>query len=294
VLVLGALFLAAFVLARGNPNAGIFLFLAVICLGTAIVFGFAAGLGRVGGTTLNRPGGFERDLLVGGLLLVGLLTPWSVAIPTLHWPQTFGWQSPLALAVSGVLILTRVRPWRRYAVPAVIVAGLGLAAWLGWVGAQLLTPGFRASGFALLPIDLLGEGWYVTVLAFAIGVDGIAANASDDERPARPGEVWPFSLVPGEGLVRMHYLGRGRLWLAAAAFCVFLLQATAIGPAEFQYYGSLGSLPAPRPRGAALVSLALGLLVWLASLWQTQQKLRLEQTAGDSVGGRFGTRSSAL
>jgi hypothetical protein len=40
--------------------------------------------------------------------------------------------------------------------------------------------------------------------------------------------------------------------------------------------------------------LALGLLVWLASLWQTQQKLRLEQTAGDSVGGPFGTRSSAL
>jgi hypothetical protein len=131
----------------------------------------------------------------------------------------------------------------------------------------------------------------VALLAFAIGVDGIAGDASHDERPARPTEVWPFSIVTGAGLVRLHYLARGRLWMAAAGFCVFLLQANAIGPAEFQYYASLGSLPSPRPRGAALISVALGLLVWLASLRDTQQKLRLEQTA-DDFERPFGTRSS--
>jgi hypothetical protein len=292
VLVLGALFLAAFLLTRGNPNGGIFLFLAVVCLGAAIVFTFARGLGRFGGTVLPGRGRFERDLLVGGLLLIGLLTPWSVAIPTLHWPQTFGWQSPLALVVTGSVILLRVRPLRRYAVAGVIIAGLALLAWAGWALAQLLTPAFRASGFPFLPIDLLGEGWYVTLLAFAISVDGIAQDASDDQRPARPKDVWPFSMVTGEGLVRMHYLGRGRLWLAAAAFSVFLLQTNAIGPAEFQFYGALGSLPPPRPRGAALIPLALGLLVWLASVRDTQQKLWLERTADESLEHPFGTRSS--
>lgn len=292
MLVLGALFLTAFALTRSNPNAGIFLFLGVVCLGLAMVSLFARGLQRFGGTILNGRGRLERDLLVGGLLLIALLTPWSVAVPTLRWPLVFGWQSPLALAVIGALVLTRVRRLRRYAVPAVIIAGPGLLAFIAWVSAQLLTPAFRASGFPFLPIDLLGAGWYVGLLAFAISVDGMAAEASDDARSARPSEVWPFSVVPGAGLVRLHYPGRGRLWLAATAFCVFLLQANAVGADEFQYYGSLRSLPEPRLRGAALIPLALGLLVWLASLRDTQQKLRLERTADESLTRPFEERDS--
>ncbi|HXM51717.1 MAG TPA: hypothetical protein VN913_00430 [Candidatus Binatus sp.] len=292
VLVLGALFFAAFALARGNPNAGIFLFLAVVCVGVAIAFAFATGLGRFGGSIRSGQGLLERDLLLGGLLLIGLLTPWSVAIPTLHWSRMFGWQSPLALVVTGAVVLTRIRSFRRYAIPAVTIAGLGLLAWPGWAGAQLLAPAFRASGFPFLPIDLLGEGWYISLLAFAIAVDGIAADASQDERAARPSEVWPFAIVPGAGLIRMHYFGRGRLWMAAAAFAVFLLQADAISPAEFQFYGALGSLPPPQPRGAALIPFALGVLVWLASLWDTRQKLLLEQAADESLERPFGARGS--
>jgi len=273
------LFLAAFLLARGNANAGVFLFLAVVCAGVAIAVAFARGLGRFNGTILAGRGRVDRNLLVGGLLLVGLLTPWSVPVASLHWPQTFGWQSPVALAITGALIVMRIGPMRRYAVPAVVIAGLGLAAWAGWLSAQLLTPAVRATGFPFLPIDLLGEGWYLAVLALVISVDGIASDASGDERPARPGEVWPFAIVPGAGLVRMRYSGRGRLWTGAAAVSVFLLQANAIVPAELQFYGSFGGLPPPRPRGAALIPLALGLAVWLASLLDTQQKLRLEQNA---------------
>jgi hypothetical protein len=278
-LVLGALFLAAFLVARGNANAGIFLFLAAVCAGVAIVVAFAKGLGRFNGTILAGHGRVDRNLLVGGLLLIGLLTPWSVTVSSLGWPQTFGWQSPVALAITGALLVMRVGPIRRYAVPAIVIAGLGLVAWAGWLSVQLLAPAVRATGFPFLPIDLLGEGWYVALLAFAISVDGIASDASGDERPARPREVWPFAIVPGAGLVRMRYRGRGRLWMAAAAFSVFLLQANAIVPAEFQFYGSVGDLPPSRPRGAALIPVALGLVVWLASLRDTQQKLRLEQNA---------------
>jgi hypothetical protein len=278
-LALGALFLAAFALTARNPNAGIFLFVAVVCVGFAIVALFARSLQRFGGTILNESGGLERDLLLGGLLLIALLTPWSIAIPMLRWPQSFGWQSPVALAVAAALVVTRVRRLRRYAVAAAIIGGIGLVAWVAWASAQLLTPAFRASGFPFLPIDLLGDGWYVGLLAFAVCLDGIAVEASDDVHPARPSQVWPFSVLPGAGLVRLHYPGRGRLWLAAAAFCVFVLQANAVGPAEFQYYGSLRSLPEPRPRGAVLIALALGAVVWIASLWDTRQKLRLERTA---------------
>ena len=279
VLLLGVLFLAGFLLARGNANAGVFLFLAVGCAGVAIVIAFARGLGRFNGTILAGRGRVDRNLLVGGLLLIGLLTPWSVPVPSLHWAQTFGWQSPVALAITAALIVTRVGPMRRYAVPAVVIAGFGLVAWAGGLSAQLLTPAARATGFPFLPIDLLGEGWYAALLAFAISVDGIASDASRDDRPARPREVWPFAVVPGAGLVRLSYPGRGRLWMAAAAVSVFLFQANAVVPAELQFYGSFGGLPPARPRGGALIPVALGLVVWLASLRDTQQKLRLEQNA---------------
>lgn len=292
VLALGTLFLAAFALTRGNPNAGIFLFLAVACVGFALVFLFARGLPWFGGTIVDRTGRSERDLIVGGLILVALLTPWSVGVPTQHWRQTFGWQSPLPLLILAALVLAPLRRPRRDSTLAILAAGVGLAAWFGWVAAQLLTPAFRSSGFPFLPIDLIGEGWYVGLLAFAISVDGLAAERSEDDRPARPSEAWPYSLVPGMALVRLHYPGRGRLWLVAVAFFTFLVQANAIGPEEFQYYGSLASLPPPRPRGAVLIPLVLGLFVWLASLRDTQQKLRLEHTVDESFARPIDTRGS--
>jgi hypothetical protein len=281
VLALGALFTAAFVLTRGNPNAGLFLFLAVVCVGLAVVSVFARSLPRYGGTILDRAGGSERDLLLGGLLLIALLTPWSVAIPTLRWPITFGWQSPLPLLTIAAIVLARLRRQRRGSRLAIVMAGIGLVAWFAWVGAQLLTSSFRATGFPFLPIDLLGEGWYVGLLAFAVSIDGMAADDSEEDRPARPGEVWPFAIVPGMGLTRLHYPGRGRLWLGAAVSFAFLVQANAIGAEEFQYHSSLGSLPQPHARGGVLIPLALGVLVFLASLWDTRQKLRLERTADE-------------
>ena len=277
LVALGALFLAAFVLTRGNPNAGLFLFLAVLCAGLAAVSLFARSLRGFGGTILGRTGGSERDLIVGGLLLIALLTPWSVAIPTLHWSQTLGWQSPLPLLTIAALVLARLRRSRPDSRWAILTAGLGLAAWFAWVSAQLLTPSFRTAGFPFLPIDLLGEGWYIGLLAFAVSVDGVAAVASEDSRPARPRDVWPFAVVPGMGLTRLHYPARGRVWLFGTAFFTFLVQANAIGSEEFQYAGSLASLPQPRPRGAVLIPLALVMLVFLASLWDTRQKLRLER-----------------
>jgi hypothetical protein len=290
LLALGTVFVGAFVLVRGSPNAGLFLVLAVVCVGFALVSLFAKGLQRFGGSILVRSGRSERELLIGGLLLTALLTPWSTAIAPVHWPQRFGWQTPLALIAVAGLVIVQVHRLRRYRLPAVLTAGLGLLAWIGWVSAQLLTPVFANTGFPFLPIDLLGEGWSIALLAFVISVDGMAIEARDDDQPARPRDVWPFAAVPGMGLVRMWYTGRGRLWLAAVAFAAFMVQATGIDWAEFQYYGSLGSLPEPRPRGAVLIPLALGIVLWVASLWDTRRKLQLERTEAASLGHSFEQR----
>ena len=278
LLALAAVFMVGFVLMRGNANAGVFIVLAVVCVGFALVSLFARGLQRFGGSVLTRSGRSERELLIGGLLLTALFTPWSTAIAPVHWPQQFGWQSPLALVIVAALVVVRVHRLRRYRVPAIVIAAVGLLAWIAWVSAQLLTPAFRDTGFPFLPIDLLGEGWSIALLAFIVTVDGMATEAAGDDQPARPSDVWPLALVPGIGLVRMAYTARGRLWLAATAFAMFLVQANGIDWAEFQYYGSLGSLPEPRPRGAVLIPLALGALIWLASLWDTRQKLQLERS----------------
>src|ERR1700694_5875585 len=249
LLALAAVFVGAFALMRGNANAGIFIVLAVVCVGFALVSLLARGLQRFGGGVLTRSGRSERELLIGGLLLTALLTPWSTAIPPVHWPQQFGWQSPLALLIVAALVIVRVHRLRRYQRPAILVAGAGLLLWIAWVSAQLLTPTFRNTGFPFLPIDLLGEGWSIALLAFVVTVDGMAVEAAAEDQGAPAQEVWPFAAVPGMGLVRMYYTARGRLWLAAAAFAVFMVQATGIDWAEFQYYGSLGGRPRTRPRG---------------------------------------------
>ena len=290
LLALGAVFVGAFALMRGNANAGIFLVLAVVCVGFALVSLFARGLQRFGGSVLTRSGRSERELLIGGLLLTALLTPWSTAIAPVHWPQQFGWQSPLALVIVAALVVVWVHRLRRYRVPAIVIAAVGLLAWIAWVSAQLLTPAFRDTGFPFLPIDLLGEGWSIALLAFIVTVDGMATEAAGDNEPARPSDVWPLALVPGMGLVRMAYTARGRLWLAATAFAMFLVQANGIDWAEFQYYGSLGSLPEPRPRGAVLIPLALGVVIWLASLWDTRRKLQLERDEAASLRRSFERR----
>lgn len=218
-------------------------------------------------------------LFAGALILISLLTPWSVAVRPLHWPQVFGWQSPISLLAIVAMTSLYLRFRRHGAAPAVLISGLALLTWAGWVSAQLLTAPFRHSGFPFLPIDLLGEGWYIAVLAFVISVDGLAVEASVDERPATARDVWPFAIVPGMGLVRLHYAFRGRSWFVAFAFAIFLLQTNAVGVEEFGYYASLGTLPPARPRVVALIPASLAILLWLLSWWDTRRHLRLEAIA---------------
>lgn len=292
IVLLCAIFIVGFALTRGNPNAGIFLFLAVVCVGVAAVLLFAGGLQRPGGNVLTRSGPSELDLVVLGLLLVALLTPWTIGIKALNWPQTFGFASPIPIVAIVGIALTRIRRLGRGRAVAIVVAGIALLAWVGWLTLQLQSSTFHNAGFPFLPIDLIGEGWFIGLLAFAIAVDGLVVEASAADRPVRARDVWPVAIVPGEGLVRMTYRARGRLWLIAVGFFVFIVQAGAVGPDEFAYYNSLGGLPPPRSRAAAAIALALALLTWMGSLWDTWRKLQLEKNAEDSFAANLGTRDS--
>ena len=236
----------------------------------------------------------DRAVFAGALLLIALLTPWSVPIRPLHWTDVFGWQSPVsvvAIAAMAAIYLRRARP---FTVPLAILSGIALLGWLGWVIGNLLTGPFAHSAFPFLPIDLLGEGWYIAALAFVITVDGLAQSASRSERRATGFEVWPFALVPGMGLVRLHYPMRGRLWFVGFAISIFLLQTNAVGVEEFQYYASLGGLPPGRARIGALIPAVLALILWLLSLWDTRARLRLEKTADDSAVMRRESRDSRV
>jgi hypothetical protein len=276
LLALGLLFGLAFLLTHGNADAGIFLFLAVVCVGLVLVALFTGGVQRLAGRVLQRSGRSQRDLLTAGVLLISVLTPWTAAVPTLHWRQMFGWQLPVALVAIVAMAATYLRPLRRFTVGLVVIAALALIAWAVWVTFQVSTPTFAGSGFPFLPIDLLGEGWYIALLALAVTVDGMAARGSSDPTPPRAATIWGFALIPGMGLLRLNYPARGRLWLLGAAFAVFLVQATAVAAVEFDFYASLGGLPPPRPRTAVLIPSALLLIVFVLSLLDTRKRLEWE------------------
>src|SRR5438132_14289168 len=62
LLALGAVFVGAFALMRGKANAGIFLVLAVVCVGFALVSPLDRGQQDFGDSVLNRYGRPEQEL----------------------------------------------------------------------------------------------------------------------------------------------------------------------------------------------------------------------------------------
>ena len=271
------LFGGGFLLTRSNPNAGLFLLVAAIFAGLSVVAVAAGGIQRWGGAAVSRSGRSERDLVVLGTLVVAVATPWSVEIAMANAPQIFGWQNPVAWLVALAIFASLPVRLRRYRGYALALAGAGLAAWLVWLGEQLLTPAFSSLNFTFLPSDLIGEGWYIAVLAWVIALDGVAARSADDEAPRRAKDLLALALVPGVALIRLGHKTRGRLWLVVAAFVVFLIYAGAVAPLEFQASASRHGLPPPRPRGPGVAVYGLLVMVWLLSVADTWRTKRLDR-----------------
>ena len=276
-LVVAGLFGGGFLLTRGNPNAGLFLVVAAIFAGLFVVAVAVGGIQRLGGAARSQTGRSERDLVVIGTLVVAVATPWSVQIAMANAPQVFGWQNPIAWLVALAIFASLPARLQRYRGHALALAGVGLASWVGWLSQQLLTPAFSNLTFQFLPNDLVGEGWYIAVLAWVIALEGVASRSADEEAPLRAKDFFGLALVPGVALIRLGHKARGRLWLVATAFVLFLIYAGAVAPLEFQESASRHGLPPPRPRGPGLAVYGLLVIVWLLSVADTWRQERLDR-----------------
>jgi hypothetical protein len=273
-LILSALFGAGYLVSRGQRNAGVFLIIALICLGAAATFAAVAGLEQVGAAALHRSGRTGQEAAVFGLLAISLLVPWSVAIALAHAASLPGWKNPVAwvvVAATGIPFLARRRRWLA---PGLIVSGIALFGWLAWVALQLTRADFTGLAFPFLPIDLLGVGWYAALAAWVVVADAMATEAPIDDRAARPREVWPLAIVPGLGIVRLGLVARGRAWLIGAAFLTILVQGDAYDPQQFAFFGASGGLPEARSRLPATLAAGTLLILYVASLWDTRRTLR--------------------
>lgn len=281
MLLVAAPFAAAYLLTRGNPNSEVLLIIAVFTAGLALTFAAASGLQRVGGIALRLSGRSSRDIMIVGLAALALLTPWTIEIAQAHLPRVFGWTNPFAWVVAVGLVLSVMQSARPYHGLALAATGAALAAWIGWASWLLTTPSFSTLPFTFMPVDVISTGWYAALIGWVIAVDGFASGRAREPKRAPAKDVWLLALLPGEGLVRLGFGGRGRVWLAAAALAVTFIGVAAVNDSEFAYWAQYNTMPPNRGRLDVLIAAgALG-IVLLGSLIDTGRTLRRRAIMSD-------------
>jgi len=281
MLLVAAPFAVAYLLTRDNPNSEILLIVAIFCVGLALMFAMASGLQQVGGLALRLSGRSPRDIMIVGLAALSLLTPWTIAVDVANLHQVFGWANPVAWLTALGLLLSVTHSARPYHGWALVAAGVALIGWVGWAGFVLTTPGFSKFAFTFVPVDLVSTGWYAGLIGWVIAVDAFATRRAREPELAETKDVWPLSLVPGMGLVRLGYAGRGRLWLAGAVLAVAFIGIAAVNDSEFAYWAHYDTTPPDRGRlDVALGAAALAVVI-VGSWVDTWRSLRRREIMGD-------------
>jgi len=186
----------------------------------------------------------------------------------------FGWTNPLAWVVAVGLLVSVMESARPYQGVALAVTGAALVAWVGWAGWLLTTPSFSKLPFTFMPVDVISTGWYAGLIGWVIAVDAFASRRAREPKRAPARDVWLLAVLPGEGLVRLGFGGRGRIWLTAAILAVAFIGVAAINDSEFAYWAQYNTLPPNRGRLDVVIAVgALGLVV-LASWLDTGRALR--------------------
>jgi len=285
-LVIGMLLVAtpfaiAYLLTRGNPGSEVLLIVAVFCGGLALTFALASGVQRVGAIALRLSGRSSRDIMIVGLAALSLLTPWTIEVAVGHLPRVFGWTNPLAWVVAVCLLLSVMQSARPYHGLALTAAGAALVAWVVWAGWLLTTPSFSKLPFSFMPVDLISTGWYAGLIGLVIAVDALASRGAREAKVAYARDVWPLAFVPGMGLVRLGFFGRGRVWLAAALFAAAFIGISAINDSEFAYWAQYNTVPPDRGRLDVVLAAAAFGIVLVASWYATWRALRRRVIMGD-------------
>jgi hypothetical protein len=292
MLLVAAPFGAGYLLTRNNENSQILLIIALFCAGLALTFAMASGLQQVGGLALRLSGRSPLDIGIVGLAALSLLTPWTIEITMANLHQVFGWTNPLGWVVALALVLSVMESARPYHGVALAAAGLALAAWVGWADWMLATPSFSRLQFTFMPVDLISTGWYAALIGWLIAVDAFASRHARDPKPSQARDVWPLALVPGMGLVRLGFPGRGRLWLAATLLATAFIGIAAVNDSEFSYWAQYLTLPPDRGRLDVVIATAVLGIVFILSLFDTWRALRRRVIMGDWLAGAIGRSRS--
>ena len=284
LLLIAAPFAGAYILTRSNPNSQVLLIIALFCAGLALIFALASGLQQVGAVALRLAGRSSRDIMIVGLAALSLLTPWTVELAVAHLPRVFGWTNPLAWIVALCLLLSVMESARPYHGQALAAAGLALLAWAGWASWLVTTSAFTSQHFSFMPVDLLSTGWYAGLIGFITAIDGFASRRAREPARAAARDVWPLALVPGMGLVRLGFAGRGRAWLLAALLALAFIGISAVNDSEFAYWAQYNTVPPDRGRLDVVLGAGALALVFIASWVDTWRTLRRRVIMGDWLG----------
>src|SRR5256885_1896417 len=94
----------------------------------------------------------------------------------------------------------------------------------------LLIVAIFCAGLALTftPVDVISTGWYAGLIGLLLAVDAFASRRAREATVAHGRDVWPLALLPGMGLVRLGFFGRGRLWLGAALLAAAFIGVSAV------------------------------------------------------------------
>ena len=281
MLLIAAPFGVAYLLTRDNPNSELLLIVALFCIGLAVAFAIASGLQRAGVLAVRLSGRSPRDIMIVGLAALSILTPWTITVAVANLHQLFGWTNPLAWVLAVGLVLFVMESARPYHGLALAAAGAALLAWLGWSAFVLSTPSFNKLPFTFMPVDLISTGWFAGLIGWVVAVEAFAARGAREPKPAQSKDVWPLAVVPGMGLVRLGFAGRGRVWLAAAVLVVAFIGISAVNDSEFAYWAHYDTTPPDRGRLDVLLGAAALVLVLLASWFDTWRSLRRREVMGD-------------
>jgi len=292
MLLVAAPFAVAYLLTRSNPNAQVLLVIAIFCAGLALTFALASGLQQVGGLAIRVSGRSPIDLMIVGLAGLSLLTPWTIEVARANLHQVFGWTNPLAWVVAICLLLSVMGSARPYHGLVLAAAGAALTAWVGWAGWQLTTPSFSRLPFTFMPVDLISTGWYAGVIGLLLAVDAFASRRAREAKVAHGRDVWPLALVPGMGLVRLGFFGRGRLWLGGALLAAAFIGISAVNDSEFAYWAQYNEMPPDRGRLDVVIATVVLGIVLIASWFDTWRTLRRRVIMGDWLGSAIGRSRS--
>jgi hypothetical protein len=281
MLLVAAPFAVAYLLTRSNPNSQVLLIIAIFCAGLAVTFALASGLQQVGGLAIRVSGRSPIDLMIVGLAGLSLLTPWTIEVARANLHQVFGWTNPLAWVVAIGLLLSVMQSARAYHGLALAAVGAALVAWVGWAAWLLTTPSFSKLPFTFMPVDLISTGWYAGLIGLVIATDAFASRRAREAKVANGRDIWPLALVPGMGLVRLGFFGRGRLWLGAALLAAAFIGVSAVNDSEFAYWAQFNEMPPDRGRLDVVIAAATVGLILLLSLLDTWRTLHRRVIMGD-------------